>query len=176
MVGNGISPNRSSDEQQIITNEDIPDFIRKFRIGGGVFLFILSIIIGLSISHYTDPGLLVIMSMMGLVVLIVVLFIQYEVRPKAIRLNDKGVVFIFRIRRERLIKWDQMDEFVIDNWTFRRKPYSSGTLLDKKNRTYVLNQVTAAAIDKAYRDRFGFSLPSGENVYLPPFFRTKRKK
>jgi hypothetical protein len=166
--------NDSSKESEIIDNDDRPEMLRA-RIGGGIFLFILSIILGLILSYYTDPRLLLLMSMIGLAVFIGVLYIQFEDRPKAIQLTDEGVIFIFRIRGQRLIKWEGIKGFVIESPSGRGRPFSYGILLDMKKRHYRLNQKTAEAIDAGYLERFGTHPPFDKDVYSGPFLGMQAK-
>jgi hypothetical protein len=164
--------NVSSRESEIIDNKER---LHWLTLGIGVTLFIFSIICGIILSYYTDLRLLLLMSIIGFAILIGILFFQYEGRAKAIRISDEGVIFIFRIRGQRLIKWEGIKGFVIESPSGRGRPFSYGILLDMKKRHYMLNQRTAEAIDAGYLERFGTHPPFDKDIYSGPFLGMEAK-
>jgi hypothetical protein len=141
----------------------------------GIFSLIFFIIVGFILSYYTDPRLFLLMLTIGFAFFIGYLLFFYEGRVKAIRISNEGVVIIFRLRKNRLIKWSDIKGFIMKSASFREEQYQYGILLDTKNRRYQLNQEAAEAIDEGYLVRFGTHPPFEKDVYSGPFLGMQAK-
>lgn len=131
-----------------ISNRDTPEMM-MLQIGGGVFLMAWAILLALVLL--SEWFLIALVVSLGIFIFCCTIVIEFEVRPSSVEVLEEGVWLSFRVRKARVIKWNEVSEFTIKQGNpssfFLREGY--GVIIDSRHGRYNLDYQAAWSVKEA---------------------------